>query len=138
MMRERQKLEASLAGVTELQNGLADALGLIEMGIFAGMLRPQPGDAGWRIAFIFGLMLAPAFYTAFMRVAPTIRIEADYPLLAIAGLLVGLGTRFGAGCTSGHGVCGLSRLSPRSVVATLCFMAAGIVVVYLVRHALGG
>lgn len=107
-------------------------------GIFAGMLHPRLHDVGWRIAFIFGLMLAPAVYTAFTRTAPTIRIDADYPMLAVAGLLVGLGTRYASGCTSGHGVCGLSRLSPRSLVATLSFMAAGIAVVFLVRHVLGG
>src|SRR5690606_8466449 len=106
-------------------------------GIFAGLLQPRLQDAGWRIAFIFGLMMAPAVYTAFTRAAPTIRIDADYPLLALAGLLVGLGTRYGSGCTSGHGVCGLSRLSPRSLVATLSFMGAGIAVVFLVRHVLG-
>jgi uncharacterized membrane protein YedE/YeeE len=69
---------------------------------------------------------------------PEIRIDAGYPALIIAGLLVGIGTRYAGGCTSGHGVCGISRLSPRSLVATLTFMIAGCVTVYVVRHVIGG
>jgi len=107
-------------------------------GILAGALAPRPGDTAWRYAFLFGMMIAPALYAAFTGGAPTIEIDADFPALAIAGLLVGLGTRYGCGCTSGHGVCGLSRLSPRSLVATLCFMATGFATVFLARHVLGG
>lgn len=104
-------------------------------GIVAGLLRPQQGDLGWRIAFVAGLLAAPYIYS---RVAelPTLEIDAGVPLLVAAGLLVGIGTRYGSGCTSGHGVCGLSRLSPRSLVATLAFMAAGFATVFLVRHVL--
>lgn len=104
-------------------------------GILGGLLRPAPGDVGWRIAFIGGLVAAPALYAFFARFpAPT--IDAGYSVLLVAGLLVGIGTRYGSGCTSGHGVCGLSRLSPRSLVATLAFMAAGAAVVFVVRHLL--
>ncbi|GIX24630.1 MAG: membrane protein [Caldimonas sp.] len=102
-------------------------------GIVAGLLRPRRGDAGWRLAFVLGLLAAPAVY-AVLAPLPQARIDADWGVLVIAGLLVGLGTRYGAGCTSGHGVCGLSRLSPRSLVATLAFMGAGFLTVYLVRH----
>ena len=102
-------------------------------GIVGGLLRPKPGDAGWRIAFIVGLLLAPGAWRLF-AVLPPVRIEASYGVLAVAGLLVGLSTRYGAGCTSGHGVCGLARLSPRSLVATLAFMATGFATVYVVRH----
>ena len=104
-------------------------------GILGGLLRPARGDVGWRIAFVAGLLAAPATYALFVPL-PEPTIEASYPVLALAGLLVGLGTRYGAGCTSGHGVCGISRLSPRSLVAALCFMAAGFVTVFLVRHVL--
>ncbi|WP_026330280.1 MULTISPECIES: YeeE/YedE family protein [Caldimonas] len=102
-------------------------------GIVAGLLRPRRGDTGWRLAFVLGLLAAPAVY-AVLAPLPQARIDADWGVLVIAGLLVGLGTRYGAGCTSGHGVCGLSRLSPRSLVATLAFMGAGFLTVYLVRH----
>ncbi len=105
-------------------------------GILGGLLRPQRGDIGWRIAFVAGLLGAPAAYALFARL-PEVRIDAGYPLLAAAGLLVGAGTRFAAGCTSGHGVCGVSRLSARSIIATLAFMAAGMVTVYALRHVAG-
>jgi len=102
-------------------------------GIVGGLLRPARGDVGWRIAFSAGLVGAP-LVCAFAATLPTPRIDADIATLAVAGLLVGVGTRYGAGCTSGHGVCGLSRLSPRSLVATLAFMGAGFATVFVVRH----
>jgi len=105
-------------------------------GILGGLLRPQGGDIAWRVAFVAGLVAAPAGYMLLSGL-PEIRIDAAYPALVAAGLLVGAGTRFGAGCTSGHGVCGISRLSPRSLVATLAFMAAGFATVYLLRHVAG-
>ena len=103
-------------------------------GIVGGMLHPARGDFAWRLAFLAGLLLAPLAYAG-VASFPAATIEAGYPVLIAAGLLVGIGTRLGGGCTSGHGVCGLSRLSPRSLVATLSFMAAGFVTVFLVRHA---
>ncbi|MEA1081985.1 YeeE/YedE family protein [Marinobacter qingdaonensis] len=106
-------------------------------GILAGCLRPVRGDTLWRLAFLVGLMATPALWLLFSTLPP-IQIDADYPTLVLAGLLVGLGTRYGSGCTSGHGVCGLSRLSPRSLAATLTFMAAGFATVYLIRHLLEG
>ena len=102
-------------------------------GIVGGLLRPQRGDIGWRIAFIGGLLGAPLIYRLISE-SPAIQIDAGNGALIAAGLLVGVGTRYGAGCTSGHGVCGLSRLSPRSLVATLTFMAAGFAATYVVRH----
>ena len=104
-------------------------------GIIGGLLRPSLPDLGWRAAFIAGLVLAPTLYGAFVYL-PALRIEANYSTLIAAGLLVGVGTRYGAGCTSGHGVCGLSRLSARSLLATALFMAAGFATVYVVRHLL--
>jgi len=104
-------------------------------GILGGMLRPARGDVGWRIAFLLGLVAAPLAWVLFAPL-PTVAVGADLPTLAAAGLLVGLGTRYGAGCTSGHGVCGMSRLSPRSLVATAAFMLAGFVTVFLTRHLL--
>jgi uncharacterized membrane protein YedE/YeeE len=104
-------------------------------GIVGGMLRPRADDFAWRLAFIAGLLLAPVIY-AMVAAFPSTTIAASYPVLIVAGLLVGIGTRFGGGCTSGHGVCGLSRLSPRSLAATLAFMAAGFVTVFVVRHAI--
>jgi len=106
-------------------------------GIVGGMLRPRAGEFSWRLAFTAGLIVAPIAYALIAR-QPAITIDAGYPVLVIAGLLVGIGTRYAGGCTSGHGVCGLSRLSPRSLVATLAFMAAGFVTVYIVRHVVGG
>ncbi|MBZ2188748.1 YeeE/YedE family protein [Alcanivorax sp. JB21] len=105
-------------------------------GITGGLLVPQRGDTAWRAAFVLGLILAPVAWLL-TGPLPELRIDADYPLLVIAGLLVGVSTRYGAGCTSGHGVCGLSRLSPRSIVATLLFMGSGFATVFIVRHLLG-
>jgi uncharacterized protein len=107
-------------------------------GILGGLLPPHCGNAGWRVSVLLGMLAAPA---AVAWLAPagwvdTPRIEASQSVLLGAGLLVGFGTRLGSGCTSGHGVCGLSRLSLRSLVATLSFMVAGIVVVFLIRHLL--
>jgi len=104
-------------------------------GIIGGVLRPAGGDMAWRFAFIAGLLVAPAVYRL-LGSPPAPTIEAGYPALLLAGLLVGAGTRYGSGCTSGHGVCGLSRLSPRSLAATLAFMVAGFATVFAVRHAL--
>ncbi len=105
-------------------------------GIVGGLLRPTLPDAAWRVAFIAGLVVAPIVYLLFARL-PSITIDAGYPTLVVAGVLVGVGTRYGAGCTSGHGVCGLSRASPRSLVATLVFMAAGFATVFVARHVIG-
>lgn len=102
-------------------------------GIVGGLL--QGSDRAWRVAFVLGLLLAP---TAWQLLAPLpAGSVTDSPLLLIAaGLLVGFGSRLGSGCTSGHGVCGLSRLSLRSLVATLCFMGAAMVTVFVTRHLL--
>jgi uncharacterized membrane protein YedE/YeeE len=94
------------------------------------------GDVAWRVAFVLGLVGAPLLYMLFTA-APHLQIDASYGSLAVAGLLVGVGTRYGSGCTSGHGVCGLSRLSLRSLVATAAFMGAGFVTVFVLRHLLG-
>ena len=104
-------------------------------GILGGLLRPMAGDIGWRVAFILGLLVAPLVY-GLVAPLPSAQIDADTASLVMAGLLVGVGTRYGSGCTSGHGVCGLSRLSPRSLIATAAFMAAGFVTVFMVRHVL--
>ncbi|HEY8356168.1 MAG TPA: YeeE/YedE family protein [Ramlibacter sp.] len=104
-------------------------------GVLGGLLRPREGDLGWRGAFIFGLVAAPLGYALFARL-PRPQIDADWAMLVVAGLLVGIGTRYGAGCTSGHGVCGVSRFSPRSLAATALFMLAGFATVYAVRHLL--
>ena len=106
-------------------------------GIVGGLLRPVSlQDAAWRGAFVAGLVMAPLAYVMFAAL-PAVAIDADYPLLIVAGLVVGIGTRYGAGCTSGHGVCGMSRMSPRSLVATLAFMAAGFATVFAMRHVVG-
>lgn len=102
-------------------------------GILGGLLRPRAGDISWRVAFIAGLVAAPLLYQLAAPL-PAVQIDADTGLLIVAGLLVGLGTRYGSGCTSGHGICGLSRLSLRSLVATAAFMAAGFAVVFVIRH----
>ena len=104
-------------------------------GVLGGLLKPLAGDLLWRVAFIAGLIVAPLVYTL-VSVVPAVQIDAEYGALIAAGLLVGVGTRYGAGCTSGHGVCGLSRLSLCSLVATATFMGAGFVTVFAMRHLL--
>ncbi|MEN9329303.1 MAG: hypothetical protein RLZZ484_491 [Pseudomonadota bacterium] len=132
---------ASLAGGILL--GLASALFILVngrilgiSGILGGLLTLKPSEAGWRVAFMLGMLAAPATlsWVAPPDLLSAPRIDASYALVVIAGLLVGFGTRLGSGCTSGHGVCGLSRLSPRSLVATGSFMAAGFAMVYVMRH----
>ena len=105
-------------------------------GVVGGLLRPARGDIAWRVAFVAGLIVAPLLY-ALAAPPPALHIDAKYGAVLLAGLLVGVGTRLGSGCTSGHGVCGLSRLSLRSLVATLAFMGAGFATVFVTRHLLG-
>jgi uncharacterized protein len=105
-------------------------------GIVGGLLKPVRGDLAWRAAFVAGLLVAPLGYALFAAL-PRPQIDAQFGALVAAGLLVGVGTRYGAGCTSGHGVCGLARLSPRSLAATAAFMGAGFVTVFLIRHVAG-
>ncbi len=131
----------SLAG--GLLIGLASALLLILSGriagisgILGGLLAPSKGERSWRLAFLLGLVASPLAYALFAPL-PQVQVEAGYPTLIVAGLLVGFGTRYGSGCTSGHGVCGLSRRSARSLVATAAFMAAGFLTVFIVRHVAG-
>lgn len=104
-------------------------------GALGGLLHPIKGDWNWRLAFVLGLIASPIVYALFTPL-PLSRVGADVNMLILAGLLVGLGTRYASGCTSGHGVCGLSRFSLRSLVATLVFMAAGFITVYVTRHVL--
>ncbi|MBP1205609.1 putative membrane protein YedE/YeeE [Duganella sp. 1411] len=132
---------ASLAGGVLI--GLAAALlvlfnGRIAgiSGILGGLLRWPKGDLAWRVAFLIGLIAAPGVYGLYAPL-PAVHVDAGTATLVVAGLLVGLGTRYGAGCTSGHGVCGLSRLSLRSLVATGAFMTAGFATVFIVRHLIG-
>ena len=124
-------LIGTAAGMLVLLNGRIAGIS----GVVGGLLRPARGDIAWRTAFVIGLVVAPILYALFAA-APALQIDASYPMLVIAGLLVGIGTRYGAGCTSGHGVCGISRLSPRSLVATAVFMAAGFATVFVLRHLL--
>ncbi|MCW5658970.1 MAG: YeeE/YedE family protein [Burkholderiaceae bacterium] len=105
-------------------------------GVIGGLLRPSRGDVIWRVAFLAGLVAAPQAY-AWFSVAPRLSIAADWDALISAGLLVGIGTRFASGCTSGHGVCGVARLSRRSWVATLIFTAAAFVTTFFMRHVQG-
>jgi hypothetical protein len=131
----------SLAGGVTL--GFAAALLLLLVGRTLGIsgivdsaLTARDREFGWRATFLLGLLAAPTALRLFAGPTPP-NIETPWTRLAIAGLLVGFGTRLGSGCTSGHGICGLSRLSPRSLVATLTFMFAGFVTVYVVRHLAG-
>ena len=105
-------------------------------GVLGGLLKPVRGDIGWRVAFVAGLLSAPLLYLL-GDIEIHMQIDAGYAALVLAGLLVGFGTRYGSGCTSGHGVCGLSRLSGRSLAATAAFMGAGFATVFVTRHLLG-
>ncbi len=107
-------------------------------GIFSGLLKPTAGDVAWRASFVGGLVVAGAVYAAFAPQAFHIGIVRSPGAIVLAGLLVGVGTRLGSGCTSGHGVCGISRLSRRSIAATVTFMATGAMAAAVVTQLLGG
>ena len=108
-------------------------------GIAGGLIVPVAGDWQWRLAFVLGLIAGPLVYMALGGQLPDIQFPVSSPIALIAaGLTVGFGTRLGGGCTSGHGVCGVSRLSVRSLVATGAFMFTGFATVYIIRHAMGG
>jgi uncharacterized membrane protein YedE/YeeE len=103
-------------------------------GIVSGLLHPKAGDWSWRLAFALGLLTSSFLAALIFGIFPVIEVEANWLTVIVAGLLVGFGVQYGSGCTSGHGICGLSRLSPRSLVATLSFMTAGFLVVFIIRH----
>ena len=107
-------------------------------GIFSGLLNLRDEDKGWRIAFIAGLILAPIIAGAigYGMTSPT--LPANWVIIVAAGLLVGFGTRLGGGCTSGHGICGVGRLSMRSVTATIVFMVTAVITVAITHHVVGG
>jgi uncharacterized membrane protein YedE/YeeE len=127
-------LLGSAAGVLFLNSGRI--LGIT--GILEGLFKPTRVDSPWRLTFLLGLFASPLvaklMLPADLLHAP--RIDANWAMVIVAGLLVGFGTRWGAGCTSGHGICGLSRLSVRSLVATLSFMGTGFITVFVIRHLL--
>jgi uncharacterized protein len=106
-------------------------------GIFGGLINVSTPDRGWRLAFVAGLILAPLTGSLAGYALTEPQMPASWAVVVIAGLLVGFGTRLGGGCTSGHGICGVSRLSPRSIAATAVFMAVAIVVVAITRHVVG-
>jgi len=106
-------------------------------GIVSGLLSPKEGDINWRLSLVLGILSAPLLSSLFFDLHTTTVIDADWITLIVAGVLVGFGANYGSGCTSGHGVCGLSRLSPRSLVATLSFMSAGFLTAFVIRHLLG-
>ena len=106
-------------------------------GILGGLLPPMAGEAAWRVAFVIGLIAGAGLVTG-VTGWTAIQVTSSIGPLVGAGLLVGFGTRLGGGCTSGHGVCGLARLSPRSIAATAIFLATAIATVYVTRHMLGG
>jgi hypothetical protein len=103
----------------------------------SGLLHPKLTDTAWRLTLVLGLVSAPFMAAVFFGIFPVVEIESDWIAIVIAGLLVGFGAQYGSGCTSGHGICGLSRLSPRSMVATLSFMGAGFITVFALRHLIG-
>ena len=107
-------------------------------GIVAGLLHPKMTDSAWRLSLVLGLISAPFLAALFFGMIPIVEIDSSWLAIVIAGLLVGFGAHYGSGCTSGHGICGLSRLSPRSLVATLAFMSAGFVMVFIIRHLIAG
>lgn len=107
-------------------------------GVFSGIAFAARGDKLWRIVFVLGLVIAPLIYQVISGRAPAFNLDANTPLIIVGGLLVGFGTRLGSGCTSGHGICGISRLSPRSIVSVLIFMAAGVLTVIAAKAVLGG
>jgi len=107
-------------------------------GIFGGLLTPAQGEVGWRAFFIAGMLLGGLAWPFLSNDPVPVDLQVSWPTMLMAGLLVGFGTRLGSGCTSGHGVCGIGRLAPRSIVATLTFMVSAFVTAYVMRHVIGG
>ncbi len=107
-------------------------------GVVGGLLSPRGGDRGWRVAFVIGLGVGGAALAVLLPQAVAFRPERSWPVLVLGGLLVGYGTRLANGCTSGHGVCGLGRLSLRSIVATIVFVVSGAATVFVVNQVYGG
>jgi uncharacterized membrane protein YedE/YeeE len=107
-------------------------------GIVSGLLHPTLTDSAWRVSLVLGIISAPFLAALFFGIFPVIEIDSDWTVIVVAGLLVGFGAHYGSGCTSGHGICGLSRLSPRSLIATLSFMGAGFLTVFILRHLIEG
>lgn len=107
-------------------------------GILGGVLAPRQGDVAWRILFVAGMLAGPLLYGLIAGGQPPVAISESVPLLVVAGLVVGFGTRLGSGCTSGHGVCGVARFSPRSLAATGIFFVVAVVTVFFARHVVGG
>ena len=105
-------------------------------GIVGGLLRPVKQAWIWRIVLLLGILTSPLWSIFLFDMYPVQIIEANWPMVIVAGLLVGFGAQYASGCTSGHGICGLSRLSPRSLVAIISFMISGFVVAYVLRHLL--
>ena len=106
-------------------------------GIISGLLTPKPSDANWRLILLLGILSAPFWSALLFDIHTKVVIDADWFAIILAGVLVGFGANYGSGCTSGHGICGLSRLSPRSLIATFSFMSAGFLMVFVIRHVLG-
>jgi len=106
-------------------------------GIVSGLLHLKATDTAWRLSLVLGLISAPFLATLFLGIFPIVEIDSSWLAIVIAGVLVGFGAQYGSGCTSGHGICGLSRLSPRSLIATVAFMSAGFVMVFVIRHLIG-
>lgn len=128
-----------------LMIGLASALMLLGAGriagisgIFGGLLTPVQGETGWRAMFVVGMILGGVSWLVLTGEALPVDLQASWPVMLIAGFLVGFGTRLGSGCTSGHGVCGIGRLAPRSMVATAVFMGSAVITTFVVRHLVGG
>ena len=107
------------------------------VGLFLVYCTQKLTDTAWRLALVLGLVTAPFMAALFFGIFPVVEIESDWIAVVVAGLHVGFGAQYGSGCTSGHGICGLSRLSPRSLVATLSFMGAGFLTVFVLRHLIG-
>jgi uncharacterized protein len=108
-------------------------------GVLGGLLPPGiAADWQWRLAFLAGMIAAPLAYSAASAVPPGFQSQASWPTLLVGGVIVGIGVTYGAGCTSGHGVCGLARFSKRSLAAVLTFMATTALTVFVTRHVLGG
>jgi len=120
-----------------LQGRVLGATGILS-GLITGNATSQPGDKGWRAAMVAGMIAGPLLLLGLTGQMPAVEVPVSWPMILAGGFIVGLGVTFGSGCTSGHGVCGIARLSPRSITATITFMITCGLTVYAIRHVLGG